>query len=72
VSRLSQIDYNDLAVITCDVLSTVCLGLLSVTSLAGVQLPTNPWEAIALFAIGKGASTVLSHLQPIGNRRVDQ
>ena len=62
---------NDYVVIACDVLSTVCLGILGITSIAGVQLVLNPWEAIALFAVGKGASTVLTHLQPVGAKRAD-
>lgn len=60
---------NDAAVIVCDVLSTVCLGLLGVTSIAGVSIGLTGWEAVALFSLGKGASTVLSHLAPVGSKR---
>ena len=62
---------NDIAVIVCDVLSTVCLGLLGVTSIAGVPIALSPWEAVALFALGKASSTVLAHLRPVGSRRAE-
>lgn len=61
---------NDTAVIVCDVLSTVCLGLLATTSIAGVTIGLTPWEAVLLFFVGKSASTVLQHLAPVGSKRV--
>lgn len=64
-------NWNDIGVVVCDVMGTICLGLLGVTSIAGTQIQLTPAEALALFCLGKAGSTILSHLQPVGAKRAD-
>jgi hypothetical protein len=63
--------WNDVAVVLCDSASVVCLGLLGVSSIGGVDIHLSAWQAITLFAVGKAASTTLSYLKPPGSARAD-
>lgn len=62
---------NDWLVIGCDVVSTVCLGLLALGSIGGTPVSFPVPVAIALWVAGKAAGTMLGHLQPIGSRRAE-
>jgi len=59
--------YNDLIVISADVANKAALAALG-ANIAGFSLP--PVVSLMLIVLAASTGTVLTHLEPVGSRRV--